>query len=233
MSGTPPNNSGASGGSGAAASRSAAPPAMSTPTGTPDFLPSSSPGKNSSGVAVGTGVFGTTQGVPLADDPEFRHQSPPDPTPKQASAALDAAKKAGDGAGCVFDGSGNCPTGTPMTRPQRSGPPNAFIAQLAKNERAMADPELKKNYDWFLKLEGMVAEKRLQLAAIKKEIERGQGDAAVLKAKEKTIQNDIGLLNEDQKKAEQEIKKQAKKLKFVLEPDVPEDASASKAEKKD
>jgi len=181
--------------------------------------PTTPPASGTTGAAAGTAFFGT-QGTP--PKPNLKPVEPTQTvTPGTAIGQLQSAAASGQSAaaatgepaqvqaGCGFD---NKPCAPPAAMP--AVPPvaipltpaaSALADHVAKNELAM-DEKIGGWLNWYLSLDRQLTEKRIQLAAIEKEIATGKRDRQILDAEKGTITNSIKDFEANQSRAKGWIK---------------------------
>jgi hypothetical protein len=141
-------------------------------------------------------------------------------TYRSASAQADAAAKALSNAGCIFDGGGNCQTGTPLTFPQPGGGRGTAALSDAVKKAMRQTPDGQKLMNEELALRGEFAKADAKVAALKAKM--NAADAAT------RGQLAVDVVNADTEKTKiaqklyvAEIAVETKAKTFVLDPDPP------------
>lgn len=151
------------------------------------------------GVAGESGLKGT--------DTSALHQLP------SAAAAGVAASSAGVMAakplsGSVFDTAGSSrPDAIAVPKIGGGEPPAAAALRSQIGPEGMKDAQIQQMFGEFAKLERTKADKQQALASVQKQIDSGNGDAAVLTAQKGTLENDLKRIDSDQQNAKNEIGK--------------------------
>ena len=118
--------------------------------------------------------------------------------------------------GCQFDDKGcaDYVPNPPIKRPAQSPAATGLADRIRKTT---SDPSMAANLQWYLDLDRQMLNKQADIAAVQKEIDKGGGDAAVLNAHKKSLENDLARSKADQVNVVQQMKDQSEKLKLTID----------------
>jgi tetratricopeptide (TPR) repeat protein len=98
-----------------------------------------------------------------------------------------------------------------------------LLSHIPQNDKVKNDPVIKTSVDWYSKLENDKADRQQKIAEVQQQIDNKQGDPSILKMEQTQLTNDLQILQQNQQKAEDAIKKQLKNLsvQWIDEPAPP------------
>ncbi len=167
---------------------------------------------------VRVGLFGTTR---TPSNPNLGERSPDAAVPTHSTAgqlssasksskdaaAAETMERVKDLSNCQFDKDAcRTPDAIEIARPAEQTPGAMELASHLPAE-ALKNQEIQNSLAWYDKLEKGKAEGAREIAGIQKQIDGGNGDAAVLNARKAAVENSIQQMQVDQGRAKEQIKK--------------------------
>jgi len=98
-----------------------------------------------------------------------------------------------------------------------------LLSHIPQNDKVKNDQMIKASIDWYSKLESDKAEIKQNIADLQKQIDNKQGNRDILKMEQTQYTNNLKIIQQNQQRAEDAIKKQLKNLSmpWIEEPDTP------------
>jgi hypothetical protein len=118
---------------------------------------------------------------------------------------------------CQFDdkGCGNYEPNPPINKVPGQSPEAMGLADRVK--KVTSDPAMAANLQWYLDLDRQLLNKQADIAAFQKEIDKGNGDPAILNVHKKSLENDLARSKADQVNVVQQMKDQGQKLNITID----------------
>jgi hypothetical protein len=135
----------------------------------------------------------------------------------------------------VFDRAGDrhaasVNTGTALKNVGNPPSVKALLSHIPDKALKLHDPVIDKSIQWYRDLEGTKADDRAKIAEVQKKIDTHAGDPTTLSLHKKQLETNVKLINDDERTAENSIKKELLNLNLPWIESPPADATKEKTQ---